>query len=193
MSPDASPEVLARYEAAVDTFDGVIHQVPSGSWQSPTPCEQWNVRQLVNHVVGEQAWVTPLFAGRTVADVGTALDGDLLGDDPTAAWHHYSGEAHAALAEPDAIARTVHLSYGDETAVNYVDQLTFDALVHAWDLARASGVDDTLPDDLVLWATGWISPLLSMYRDGGAVGPPVSVADDADPQTKLLGLVGRTR
>src|SRR5689334_14581662 len=128
MSPDPSPDVLTRYEAAVDTFDGVIHQVPEDAWQSPTPCVQWNVRQLVNHVVGEQAWVTPLFAGRTVADVGTALDGDLLGDDPTAAWHHHSGEAHAALAEPGAVGRTVHLSYGDESAVNYVDQLTFDAL-----------------------------------------------------------------
>jgi uncharacterized protein (TIGR03086 family) len=186
-------DVLTRYEAAVDVFDGVVHQVGDGQWSDPTPCTEWDVRELVNHVVGEQAWVTPLLAGRTVAEVGDALDGDLLGTDPAAAWHHHSGEAHTAFSALGALDRTVHLSYGDDSAVSYCDQLTFDAIVHAWDLARATGADEQLPDDLVGWAIGWVTPVLPMYQAAGIVAPPVEVPADADAQTRLLAMVGRQR
>jgi uncharacterized protein (TIGR03086 family) len=185
--------VVARFQAASDTFDEKIHLVGDGSWGAATPCEDWDVRALVNHVVGEMRWVVPLMEGRTVADVGDALDGDLLGADPTAAWHHACAPAHDAFAAPGAMASTVHLSYGDESAVGYCDQLTFDALVHAWDLARGAGLDDTLPDELVTWAIGWATPIHGMLTGSGLFGTPVAVADDADAQTRLLAMVGRTR
>jgi uncharacterized protein (TIGR03086 family) len=186
-------QVLSRFEAAVDVFDERVHLVHDERWAAPTPCADWDVRALVNHVVGEQAWVVPLMAGRTVADVGAELDGDLLGSDPCAAWHHYCGPAHAAFAAPDALAGTVHLSYGDEQAAAYCDQLTFDALVHAWDLARGAGLDDRLPDDLVHWGVAWATPLLPMLTGSGMFGQPVAVAADGDPQTRLLAMVGRRR
>ena len=47
-----------------------------------TPCTEWDVRALVNHVLGEIRWAVPLFAGSTIAEVGDRFDGDLLGDDP---------------------------------------------------------------------------------------------------------------
>jgi len=190
---DAGKQVLARFEAALDVFDERVHLVPDDRWAAPTPCADWDVRMLVNHVVGEQAWVVPLLAGRTIAQVGSDLDGDLLGADPGAAWHHYSAPAHAAFAEPAALDGTVHLSYGDEHATAYCEQLTFDALVHAWDLARGAGLDDDLPDDLVAWGLGWATEQLPMLTGSGLFGTPQDVADHADPQTRLLALVGRRR
>jgi uncharacterized protein (TIGR03086 family) len=92
------------------------------------PCRDWDVRVLVNHVVGENRWIPPLLGGSTVADVGDALDGDLLGDDPVSAWH---ASTVAALddARATALDRVVHLSFGDMPAEEYLWQLTTDALL----------------------------------------------------------------
>ena len=68
------------------TFDTVIGQVRPDQWTHSTPCAEWDVRALVNHVVGEDRWVPPLLAGLTIAEVGDTLAGDLLGDDPQLAW-----------------------------------------------------------------------------------------------------------
>jgi uncharacterized protein (TIGR03086 family) len=184
-------EVLARYEAAVDAFDAVVHQVPDDRWTAPTPCTEWDARTLLNHVVGEQLWVVPLLDGRTVADVGSDLDGDLVGDDPDGAWHHAASAAHRSLMQPGAVERTVHLSYGDESAANYVEQLTFDALIHAWDLARGAGASERLPDGLVAWATAWVTPMVDAYASGGAFAAQVVVPTEASAQTRLLAMTGR--
>jgi uncharacterized protein (TIGR03086 family) len=195
MAEDTSSgtDLLALFEAASDTFDDKLHQVPAAAWDNSTPCQLWDVRAVVNHVVGEHRWVAPLMAGQTIADVGTALDGDLLGDDPLAAWHHATGPSHDAFAQPSAMGTTVHLSYGDERASAYCEQLVFDNLVHAWDLARGAGVDDTLPPDLVEWGIGWVTPILPMLTGSGAFGEPQDVPADADAQTRLLAMVGRRR
>jgi uncharacterized protein (TIGR03086 family) len=186
-------EVVARFQKAVNAVDASLHELPADAWSRPTPCAEWDVRALVQHVVNELAWVAPLVAGRTIAEVGDSLDGDLLGEDPLGAFHHHSRAAHAALEEPGALARTVHLSYGDETASGYAEQVTGDVLIHAWDLARGAGLDDTLPPDLVEWAAGWAPQIAPMMAGAGVVGPPVEVGPDADPQTALLALFGRAR
>jgi uncharacterized protein (TIGR03086 family) len=191
MTDDA--RLLELFEAASDTFDDKLHQVPADAWDASTPCAQWDVRAVVNHVVGEHRWVVPLMDGRTVADVGSELDGDLLGDDPTAAWHHATGPSHAAFAGPGAMDSTVHLSYGDERAAAYCEQLIFDNLVHAWDLARGAGVDDALPADLVDWGIEWATPIMPMLTGSGVFGEVLEVPDDADAQTRLLAMVGRRR
>jgi uncharacterized protein (TIGR03086 family) len=190
---DSHADRLARFQAATDTFDERVHQVPEDGWSAATPCTDWDVHALVNHVVGEQLWVVPLMGGKTVADVGSALDGDLLGTDPMAAWHHACGPAHESFAAPGALDGTVHLSYGDEEAAGYCDQLTFDALVHAWDLARGADLDDSLPPDLVEWGIGWATPILGILSGSGMFGQPQPVSAGSDAQTRLLALVGRTR
>ncbi len=183
---------LNRFEAALDAFDSTVHPVTTEQLTDRTPCEEWDVRALLNHVVGEAAWMSPLLAGRTIAEVGDELTGDLLGTDPCAAWHHWSGAAHTAAAEAGAMNRTVHLSYGDEKSESYCEQVTFDLLVHSWDLARATGRVDRLPVELVAWAREWVAPVIAMYQQAGIVAAPLQVAPDADPQTQLLALVGRS-
>jgi uncharacterized protein (TIGR03086 family) len=186
-------EVVARFQKAVNTVDASLHQLGPDDWSRSTPCSEWDVRALVQHVVNELAWVEPLVQGRTIAEVGDSLDGDLLGDDPVGAFHHHCRAAHAALEEPGALSRTVHLSYGDETASGYAEQVTGDVLIHAWDLARGAGLDDELPADMVAWAAGWAPEVTRMMAGAGMVGEPVAVGPDADPQTALLALFGRAR
>ena len=56
--------------------------VGEDQWGAPTPCADWDVRELVNHVAGEDLWTAPLLEGSTIEEVGDRFDGDLLGDDP---------------------------------------------------------------------------------------------------------------
>ena len=118
----------------------MLSQVRTDQWTGATPCAEWDVRALVNHVVGEDRWVPPLLAGLTIAEVGDTLAGDLLGDDPQLAWDWARHEAEEAVsAAPDD--RTVALSAGPTPVAEYLWQLAADHLIHAWDLATAGGVE----------------------------------------------------
>jgi uncharacterized protein (TIGR03086 family) len=182
-------DIRQLHRTALDAFTRRVDPLPPESWRWATPCADWDVRALVNHVVGENRWVPPLLGGATVADVGSALDGDLLGDDPVAAWHESVGPALEAIGATP-LDSTVHLSFGDFPAEEYLWQLTADALVHAWDLARATGQDEALPAEVVEGCARWFDGVEEAYRAAGAIGPAV-VIDGADPASALLGRFGR--
>jgi uncharacterized protein (TIGR03086 family) len=183
--------VVRLHANAIGTFDAIVQQVRADQWTLPTPCSEWDVRSLVNHVVAEARWTAPLLAGRTIAEVGDSLDGDLLGDDPAVAWKAARDEAAAAAQGTEIGERIVHLSFGDTPAQEYLRQLTADYLVHAWDLAVAIGADDRLDAELVSAVAGWFISRASAYRSAGAIAAPVAVADGADEQRRLLALFGR--
>lgn len=178
---------------AVGEFDRRIASVGEGQWHGATPCTAWDVRALVNHVVVELAWIPPLLEGKTIAEVGDHLDGDLLGDDPPAAWRRRSDAALRAVAEEGAQARTVHLSSGDATADEYLSEVASDIVVHTWDLARAVGADERIDPRLVEFAYRTLEPLMQSWRAAGLVAAPVDVPTDSDRQTQLLALAGRRR
>ena len=180
------------YRRASDTFGANVHRVQPDQWDLPTPCTEWDVRTLVNHVVGENRWAVPLFGGGTIAEVGDRFDGDLLGADPVAMWDESAAEALSVVDEMGAMERTVHLSFGDFPGREYAMQLFADLLVHGWDLARATGQDGTLDPELVAACAGWFAELAPAYREAGAVGPRPPVPGDADAQTLLLADFGRT-
>lgn len=184
-------DVVALYRRAVEEFGRRVHAVADDRWRRPTPCADWNVHQLVNHVVGENAWLVPLLAGSTIADVGDRLDGDLLGDDPRRAWDEAASAAVAAAGEDGVLDRVVHVSFGDISGREYLSQVTSDHVIHAWDLARGAGGDERLDADLVAFASGYLEPQADAWRAGGVFGPAVEVAPDADAQTRLLGVTGR--
>src|ERR1700674_406106 len=91
----------------------IIEQVPRDRWHAPSPCAEWDARQVANHIIGENLWAAELFQGKTIDDVGAALDGDLTGDDPAAAYAHSVDVARAAVEAPGAMEATCHLSFGE--------------------------------------------------------------------------------
>lgn len=184
--------VAALHAAAARWFGALVHEVRPEQWSLPTPCSEWNVRDLVNHVTGEALWTGPLMAGRTIADVGDRFDGDVLGPDPVAAWDAAAAQARTAVDAPDALDRTVHLSFGDTPAAEYVSQLFADHLVHGWDLAEALGADTRMDPRLVAACASWFDAVESMYRQAGAIGPRPAVDPGADAQTVLLARFGRS-
>ena len=177
---------------ACEGFNQRLAEVQASQWGQSTPCADWDVRTLVNHVVGELLWVPPLLAGQTIADVGDRFDGDILGDDPLATARAAAAAAVAAAGEPGAQERTVHLSFGDFPGSEYLGQVTSDVIIHMWDLARAIGADEDLGDELVQFGTDVLVPQIELWRAAGALGPAVGVDPGASAQDRLLGLTGRT-
>jgi uncharacterized protein (TIGR03086 family) len=181
----------AAYARGVETFDAVLRRVRPDQWTAETPCVEWDVRTLVNHVVGEDRWVPPLLAGLTIAEVRDTLAGDLLGDDPQLAWDWARHEAEGAVsAVPDD--QTVALSAGPAPVAEYLWQLAADHLIHAWDLATAVGVELVFDDDLAAAVEDWFRAREDGYRQAGAIGPRVAVPDGAGRQQRLLAAFGRS-
>jgi len=185
-------DVLELHRQAAGQFGARVLDVGAEQWHLPTPCSDWDVHALVNHLVYENRWAVDLVAGKTVADVGDKYEGDLLGSDPVSAWHESLAAARDALDEPGVLDRTVHLSYGDEAAGEYLTQLVTDLAVHGWDLSRAIGADERIDPELVgfMWQA-W-KDREELIRGSGMFGDHIDVAPDADPQTRLLALFGRT-
>ncbi|WP_327243352.1 TIGR03086 family metal-binding protein [Streptomyces sp. NBC_01320] len=185
-------DLLDRHAEALQLFTDRVHAVRDDQWSAPTPCTEWSVRDLVAHLTSEQLWVPPLVTeGLTVAEVGDAYDGDVLGDDPVAVWDRAAAGAREAFAAPGAFGRTVNLSYGDTAADAYCAQMVSDAVVHSWDLARAIGADEGLPEDLVAFTRREVAPYAKGLSQTGLFAPAVRTEKDADPQTQLLALLGR--
>jgi uncharacterized protein (TIGR03086 family) len=177
---------------ALDGFGRRLALVGADGWGATTPCPDWDVRALANHVLAELLWVPPLLAGKTIAEVGDAFDGDVLGDDPMEAWTDASASVLAAAWEPGAQEGTVHLSFGDFSGSDYLGQITSDVVIHTWDLAHALDADGELGDALVVFVEAFLGPQIDAWRSAGAFGPAAEVPEDASPQEALLAQTGRT-
>jgi uncharacterized protein (TIGR03086 family) len=189
-------DLVERHDWCGQRFATLVAGVRPEQWQNGTPCSEWDVRTLVHHLLYEQLWVPPLLEGLTVEQVGDRFEGDLLGDDASA-WPGLLAssirEAHSAVAQPGALDRTVHLSYGDVPGQEYVTQLTVDLAIHGWDLARATGQDDTLDSRAVALLLAWAEANADLVAASGMFGSRIDVAPDAPEDIRLLGLLGRTR
>ncbi|HEX6870788.1 MAG TPA: TIGR03086 family metal-binding protein [Micromonosporaceae bacterium] len=183
--------LLDLYRDSVDAFTRRVATIRPEQWHAATPCTEWDVRTLVNHIVYEQRWSAPLFQGATIAEVGERFEGDLLGDDPTGNAASAGKEAKDAVAGPDVLTRTVHLSFGDTPGEEYVRQLFADHLVHGWDLAVAIGADRRLNPDAVHEVMDWYADREDAYRGTGMIGPRVPLPPDASEQDRLLARFGR--
>lgn len=185
-------DVVELHQRALEQARPVVAAVGDDQWGNPTPCTEWTVRDLLQHLTSECLWVPEILAGRTVDEVGDRFEGDVLEDDPRGAFDAASAEVLAAMARLDDTSKTVHLSFGDVPAEVYVWQLFTDALVHAWDLARGTGQDHTLDPGLCEAALEVNRPMVTAdVRAAGIIGPEIAVPDDAGVCDQLLGFLGR--
>jgi uncharacterized protein (TIGR03086 family) len=183
--------LLEQYEHALNEFGSRVEQVRDDQWDNRTPCTEWDVRTLIAHVVDEQRWAPYLLAGGTVEDAGDRFAGDPLGADGKAAWREASADARAAFEAEGALDNPVSVSSGETSARDYLWQMTVDAAVHAWDLARGIGADDQLDHELVRRIQRESEKDADELAASGLFGEPVSVPAGADLQTRMLGMFGR--
>jgi uncharacterized protein (TIGR03086 family) len=182
--------VVDLYRRSVEEFASRVALI-GDQWSAPTPCAGWDVRALVRHIVEEDRWTSPLFAGLTIGQVGDRLAGDLLGADPLLSYHAAAVLATSAVTGDGAMDGIVHLSFGDVPGREYALQLAADHLVHAWDLGRALGHEVRLDPPAVAAVRTWFEANEDAYRQAGLIGPRGSLPAQAGPQEELLMMFGR--
>jgi uncharacterized protein (TIGR03086 family) len=164
------------WRQAADKWSNVLGQVGDDQWDAATPCEEWTVRDLVDHCLHWQAM------GGGILGAGTQP-----GDD----WATIQPKLSAALDDPSNLEGTAE-QMGGMPKHQVLGFVIGDLLIHSWDLARSIGADESLPPAAVestLLGLQRVPP--EMLRTENMFGPPIDVADDADEQTKLLAFVGR--
>ena len=121
-------ELITLHRRVVEQWAARVAAVKNDQWVGTTPCTEWSVRELVNHLVAEELWMVPLLRGATVQEVGSQSDGDVLGEDPLASARMGADEAIVDTIVPGG--GRVQLSYGEEDTGEYVRQLCADHLIH---------------------------------------------------------------
>ena len=184
-------DIAELHRQALDSTRRFVAGVGPGQWTAPTPCEGWDVRTLMNHVVSGNLWAAELARGGTIEDVGDRLDGDVLGGDPLAAYDTSAKEADAAFSTPGALDAPCAVSYGPVPGSVYAGHRFLDVFIHGWDLAVATGQDPTLDPALVEACAEVVAPQAGMLRGSGMFGGDVDLPAGADAQTRLLAQLGR--
>ncbi|MDX6199112.1 MAG: hypothetical protein QOJ79_2263 [Actinomycetota bacterium] len=184
-------DLAQLHRQALQATGTIVGGIRPEQLSAATPAGDWDVRALLNHVVAGNLWAAELAAGRTIADVGDRLDGDVLGDDPRAAYDASAKVAADVFEVAGALQAPCAVSYGPVPGEIYAGHRFLDVLIHGWDLATATGQDPTLDPALVRGCLEVVEPQLSMLQASGAFGPAVETPPGADPQARLLGLLGR--
>lgn len=196
MTSDVRP-VLAdpagSFAAALDSTRRFMAGISEGMWAVPTPCTEWNLRALVNHIVYGTIWIADIYAGKTLVEVGDKYDGDLLGDDALAAYDAALVSAKAAVTAPGAMETICHISRGDVSGADYATTMFTDVFIHGWDIAKAIGMDTTLDPKLVEMCYELSEPRKERLRQSPAFGAGsiIDLSKDADLQARLLAILGR--
>jgi uncharacterized protein (TIGR03086 family) len=160
-------------------FGTRLRLVRAEHWSLATPCDEWDVRALVNHVVGGATRYTMLLHGATADEVVATVTLDHLGRDPVASFEQRSQEVVRAFGEPGALLRTVHHPAGDLSGRELLELRVTEFAVHAWDLSRAIGADEQIDPTLVN----------EMWQRMSVAG--TSVEDGESQLARLLHLTGR--
>ena len=181
-------DLLSR---ADDGFNQRLALVRPGQWAAQTPCTEWDVRALVNHVVGANRRYTMLLHGATTDEVEATRAVDHLGDDPVASFVATAAELKEAFGEPGAMARTAYHRAGGRTGAQLLGMRVLDVAVHTWDLARAIRADESLDPNVVTFALT-LQDTFGAARQRGAFAPPLGKPPaDGSAQARLLYLSGR--
>jgi uncharacterized protein (TIGR03086 family) len=178
-------EVADRYRRLTEEFIVAVNAVPADRWSSASPCEGWTALDIVDHVANVQGMFLP-FVGREAAVIPP------VADDPELALRTAFASIADALDDPELSIRTFNGGFGETTFESAIDRFAcFDLVVHRWDLARATGGDETIDDadaERVFEGAMAFGPAL---RSPGVCGAEVEVAPEADARTRMLGLLGR--
>ena len=183
-------ELYELHRRAGEILAETVKQVPEDRMHDPTPCTDWDVRDLLHHVAWSNLWVAPLVDGRDLSEVAPTLDGDVLGDDPIGVTLRSLEEASAGF-ERAGNDRIVQLSRGPSEAWIYCGERMNDLTVHNWDLARGIGVEVALDGECMQAALEYFRPHELELRARGELGPTVDLPEDADLQTRYLAFFGR--
>jgi uncharacterized protein (TIGR03086 family) len=187
----ASREPVELLVVAVDEFARRLRLVGPDDWRRPTPCSEWDVRALVNHVVGGNRRYEMLLHGAPSEEVEATRAVDHVGNDARASFAETADAVVACFQEDGALERIAHHVTGDRTGLELLSMRILDVAIHGWDLAHALEADETLDEDVVAFLLTYTAGLTLDVRQRAFAVADVDVARDASPQDQLLHRLGR--
>lgn len=176
----------------------VIDQIKDDQWELMmavgTSRKPSNLLETINYHSYDDAWVPDVLAGKTIAEVGKTYDvlRTTSKAQAIAEYDKQNTRAINAVQDLSDLDMLVHLSYGDYSAHDYLQHIISFRGIRIFDIAKLIGVDTTIPDDLVQALWDEFTPVIEGYRQMGVFPPAIEVSEDADAQTKLLALFGRS-
>ena len=184
----AASTTAERFRRVAGRFTDRANEVPPAAWDNPAPCDGWTARDVVDHLV---TWVPGFF--------GVGRDRDRARPVRRRSIRPVPGgtspiRLQGLLDDPDMAAREIDGGpAGPQTVESAIGMIVLgDVVVHTWDIARATGLDESLDADIVTEMLIGMQPIDDMLRQSGHYGPKVAVDDGADDQTKLIAFTGRT-
>ena len=182
MAQQPAPEIVRLYSETVQWTDNIIKRVQPAQLSAPTPCTEWNVQALLNHMVGGTVMYAATLSGTEASrpTEDAKLEDFLAG----------ANKVLDLVKAPGATEKMVTTRRGEVKAGEYLENAFMDALTHGWDLAVATGQDATMPVYLAQACYDKWAPKAEGMR-GRAFGPEVQAPEGASTQVRLLGVLGR--
>jgi uncharacterized protein (TIGR03086 family) len=179
---------IKRIELATAFASDKVKQVTAADMAKPTPCAEFDLHALLNHLLGGLSMLTTAASGGKA----TMPEGDQVGSDPGATYDERRSALLSALEDPGVLERNWEMPFGSMAGGMMAGIAFMEHLTHGWDVAKATGQDTTIPADLVAECTELVTPMDAMLRMPGVCGPRVEVAESASAQDKLIAFLGRT-
>lgn len=183
-----STDGLEQLGVVVPVLAGLVESLTPEQLDRPTPCAAFTVAGVLEHMVQGASAFAPAFRGEASPEGAIPSAGPVR-----ERWAAAMAELGAALGTAGSQERTVASPFGDVPGATFARYLAFDGLVHAWDLASATGrtvdVPDAIVEDIDAFARTLIAPEM---RDGDAFAAEAPVPAGATPLERLVAFSGRT-
>jgi uncharacterized protein (TIGR03086 family) len=186
---------VAMMDKVLGETQRVIDGIDPSQLDDPTPCEQWTVRDVLNHITaGGDMFAIAAAEGKVPdAKLTELMTGDNLGTDFKGAFRAAAARASDAFDEPGVLDKVITLPFGEMPAGAALQIAIFDLTTHAWDLAKATGQSTALDPEVLGTALEIAQGMLADdFRAAGMFGPQLDVPADAPPQDRLAAFTGRT-
>ena len=189
-------DILSLHERALDKAARLVDNVPPGQMSLPTPCAEWDVRALLAHLVGGNLRWAAMARGEPLQHGparGSGPSADLLGNDPASSYRRSATALQEAWQDPTLLDQTFDLPIGALPGQAAMRLRLVETVVHAWDLAQATGQRPAFDPAAVREAWQFTVTTLPACRPADSpFAAPVPVADDAPEIDRLAAYLGRT-
>lgn len=178
---------IQRIETATARTAEIVKGVKMDQLSNPTPCSEFDVRLLLNHMIGGLEMLRQAAAGEKAA----RPEGDQFGDDPGKAYDERRKRLLDTIKGEGVLEKTWEMPFAPMPGQMMASIAFVEHVTHGWDLAKATGQDTTIPDDLLKESLEVVTPMDAMWRMPGVCGPKVDVPDDASETDKFAAFMGR--
>lgn len=196
MSQQQMPNLVELYEGTTQHVHRILSGIKQDQTKSPTPCTEWDVSALINHLVGGAEIAAGCLSGNPPNIPFGASASSYSGESDLTKlakiYKELAAEALATAKSPGALESKVITPIGEMPGSMFLGGCCMDNIIHCWDLAKATGQDTKLdPQAVEVSYQMFVPDAFDQGRAAGLIGPLVSVPKDATIQDKLIAYSGR--